>query len=90
MVATPLCRACVVQQLLPATTLPPTPCPAAARQAHGGEPIIPFSGAYEAKIFDMSEEEKEAYNQANGGWLGSCSALQGAAGQLQCPAGSCS
>jgi hypothetical protein len=49
------------------------------RQAHGGEPIIPFSGAYEAKIFDMSEEEKEEYNKEQGEgaacvleWIGKC------------------
>lgn len=41
---------------------PHLPC----HQAHGGEPIIPFSGAYEAKIFDMSEEEKEEYNKEQG------------------------
>ena len=27
-------------------------------QAHGGEPIIPFSGAYEARLFDMPDDEK--------------------------------
>jgi hypothetical protein len=47
-------------------------CPAA--QAHGGEPIIPFSGAYESKIFDMGAEEKEEYNKENSGWLGRCRA----------------
>jgi obg-like ATPase 1 len=30
-------------------------------QAHGGDPIIPFSGAMEAKLFDMPDDEKEAY-----------------------------
>ena len=30
-------------------------------QAHGGDPIIPFSGALEAKLFDMPADEKEAY-----------------------------
>ena len=30
-------------------------------QAHGGEPIIPFSGAFETKIFDMPEDEKAVY-----------------------------
>ena len=28
---------------------------------HGGEPIIPFSGILEAKIFDMPDDEKAAY-----------------------------
>ena len=28
---------------------------------HGGEPIIPFSGIMEAKIFDMPDDEKAAY-----------------------------
>ncbi len=28
---------------------------------HGGEPIIPFSGALESKLFDMPEDEKAAY-----------------------------
>ncbi|GAB4815015.1 hypothetical protein N2152v2_002061 [Parachlorella kessleri] len=30
-------------------------------QEHGGDPIIPFSGALENKLFDMPEDEKEAY-----------------------------
>lgn len=30
-------------------------------QAHGGEPIIPFSGKFEAKLVDMPEDEREAY-----------------------------
>jgi hypothetical protein len=30
-------------------------------QAHGGEPIIPFSGKLEAKIFDMPDDEREAF-----------------------------
>lgn len=30
-------------------------------QAHGGDPIIPFSGALEAKLFDMPDDEREAY-----------------------------
>lgn len=30
-------------------------------QAHGGEPIIPFSGALESKLFDMPDDEKETY-----------------------------
>jgi obg-like ATPase 1 len=30
-------------------------------QAHGGEPLIPFSGAFESKLFDMPDDEKEAY-----------------------------
>lgn len=29
--------------------------------AHGGDPIIPFSGALESKLFDMPADEKEAY-----------------------------
>lgn len=28
---------------------------------HGGEPIIPFSGILEAKIFDMPDDEKATY-----------------------------
>ena len=28
---------------------------------HGGEPIIPFSGILESKIFDMPDDEKAAY-----------------------------
>lgn len=28
---------------------------------HGGEPIVPFSGALESKLFDMPDDEKEAY-----------------------------
>ena len=30
-------------------------------QAHGGEPLIPFSGAFESKLFDMPDDEKAAY-----------------------------
>ena len=30
-------------------------------QAHGGEPLIPFSGTFESKIFDMPEDEKVVY-----------------------------
>lgn len=30
-------------------------------QNNGGDPIIPFSGALEAKLFDMPDDEKEAY-----------------------------
>ena len=30
-------------------------------QEHGGEPIIPFSGKFESKLFDMPEDEREAY-----------------------------
>lgn len=28
---------------------------------HGGEPIIPFSGILESKLFDMPDDEKAAY-----------------------------
>lgn len=28
---------------------------------HGGEPIIPFSGILESKIFDMPDDEKATY-----------------------------
>ena len=28
---------------------------------HGGEPIVPFSGALESKLFDMPDDEKAAY-----------------------------
>ena len=38
----------------------PSPlCP--ALQAHGGDPIIPFSGALESKLLDMPEDEREVY-----------------------------
>lgn len=30
-------------------------------QKHGGDPIIPFSGALEAKLLDMPEDERETY-----------------------------
>lgn len=30
-------------------------------KAHGGEPIIPFSGIFENKLFDMPEDGKAAY-----------------------------
>ncbi len=30
-------------------------------QAHGGEPLIPFSGAFESKLFGMPDDEKAAY-----------------------------
>ncbi|KAK9841766.1 hypothetical protein WJX81_001513 [Elliptochloris bilobata] len=30
-------------------------------KAHGGEPIIPFSGIFENKLFDMPADEKAAY-----------------------------
>lgn len=30
-------------------------------QSHGGEPIIPFSGAFEQKIFDMPADEQQVY-----------------------------
>jgi len=30
-------------------------------QAHGGDPLIPFSGALEFKLLDMPDDEKEAY-----------------------------
>lgn len=32
-----------------------------APQKHGGEPIIPFSGKFESKLFDMPDDEKAAY-----------------------------
>lgn len=28
---------------------------------HGGDPIIPFSGSFESKLFEMPEDEKEVY-----------------------------
>ncbi|KAK9813327.1 hypothetical protein WJX73_000148 [Symbiochloris irregularis] len=34
-------------------------------QSHGGEPIIPFSGAFESHIFDMPEDEKDKYCKEN-------------------------
>ena len=34
--------------------------------AHGGDPVIPFSGAFESRIFDMPDDEKEAYLKENG------------------------
>lgn len=30
-------------------------------QAHGGDPLIPFSGALEATLLDMPDDEKAAY-----------------------------
>ncbi len=30
-------------------------------QAHGGEPIIPFSGKFESTLFDMPDDEKAAH-----------------------------
>lgn len=35
-------------------------------QAHGGEPIIPFSGAFENKLVDMTEEEQAAFTKEAG------------------------
>lgn len=35
-------------------------------QGHGGDPIIPFSGALEAKLFDMPEDERQAYEKEAG------------------------
>lgn len=35
-------------------------------QAHGGEPIIPFSGAYESELVDMPEDEKAKAEAENG------------------------
>ncbi|KAL4439237.1 hypothetical protein ABPG77_004139 [Micractinium sp. CCAP 211/92] len=32
---------------------------------HGGDPIIPFSGALEAKLLDMPEDEREVYCKEN-------------------------
>jgi len=34
--------------------------------AHGGEPIIPFSGAFESTIFDLPDDEKAKYCEAAG------------------------
>lgn len=30
-------------------------------QKHGGEPILPFSGKFESKIFEMPDDERQAY-----------------------------
>lgn len=35
-------------------------------QQHGGDPIIPFSGALESKLLDVPEDEREKYCQENG------------------------
>ena len=35
--------------------------PPVLAQAHGGDPLIPFSGALEAKLLDMPEDEREVY-----------------------------
>jgi obg-like ATPase 1 len=35
-------------------------------QAHGGEPIIPFSGKFESTLFDMPDDEKAAHCKATG------------------------
>jgi obg-like ATPase 1 len=37
-----------------------------AYQEHGGEPIIPFSAAFENKINDMPEDEKDKYCKEKG------------------------
>lgn len=37
-------------------------------QDHGGDPIIPFSGALEAKLLDLPEDEREVYCKEVGGW----------------------
>ena len=36
-------------------------------QSHGGDQIIPFSGALEAQLFDMPPDEQEAYCKEVGG-----------------------
>ena len=41
-------------------------------QAHGGDPLIPFSGALEAKLLDMPDDEKEVYCKE----VGRCTACQ--------------
>lgn len=38
----------------------PLPC-SPDTQAHGGDPLIPFSGALEAKLLDMPEDERAVY-----------------------------
>ena len=47
-------------------------CPRPHKQEHGGDPVIPFSGSFEAKLFDMPDDEKEAYckevGTAGGHW----------------------
>lgn len=30
-------------------------------QQHGGEPVLPFSGKFESKIFEMPEDERQKY-----------------------------
>ena len=30
-------------------------------QKHGAEPVLPFSGKFESKIFEMPEDERQAY-----------------------------
>ena len=44
----------------PTSSLPRSP-PPAPLQAHGGDPLIPFSGALEAKLLDMPEDERATY-----------------------------
>ena len=39
-------------------------------QAHGGDPIVPFSGELESKIFDMPDDEKAAYLKEARAWGG--------------------
>ncbi len=34
-------------------------------QEHGGDPMIPFSGALEQTLFDMPEDEQEVYSKEN-------------------------
>ena len=51
---------CVPLALTAHRSLHITPlCPAV--QAHGGDPLIPFSGALESKLLDMPEDEREVY-----------------------------
>ncbi len=34
--------------------------------AHGGEPVIPFSAAYENELVDMPEDERKVAEKENG------------------------
>ena len=38
--------------------------------AHGGEPIIPFSAAFERKLVEMPDDEAKVGGGGGGGFLG--------------------
>ena len=54
-------RRCCLLLTLRCPLLLPHPTHTRTHQAHGGDPLIPFSGALEAKLLDMPEDEREVY-----------------------------